>query len=109
LQIALALRQPAKVLDGSLDVLLLIQKSLAQLGGPGEIVVEPLENGGIMGQGLDAGIPGLLGDLAQIAAVVDITVRQDNLRGHGGGGEYLGQQGVRIERNGLEQLIERVG
>lgn len=109
MQIALALRQPAEVLDGSLDVLLLIQKSLAQLGGPGEIIVEPFENGGIMGQRLDAGIPRLLGDLGQIAAVVDVAVRQDDLRRHGGRGEYLGQQGVWIERNGPEQLIEGVG
>ena len=108
-QIVPGLRQETEALDGSHDVLLLIEKRLAELGGPGEIVIEPLQHGGIMGQCLDTGVPRLRGDLARVPAAVDIAVRHDNLRGHRRGGEYFGEQRVGIERDGLEQLVQRVG
>jgi hypothetical protein len=68
-KIPLSLGLGAEALDGSYDVLLLVEKCLADIRGPSQIVVEPLENGGIMDQRLDAGIPWLLGGRVHIPAL----------------------------------------
>ena len=62
-----------------------------------------------MSQRLDARVPRLLLDLAQVAAAVDVAVRQHNLRRHARRREHLRQQRVRVQRNGPQQLIQRVG
>jgi hypothetical protein len=93
-------------LDGIHDILLLVEKSLTHIGSPRQIFVQPGENGGIMNQRLDAGIPRLRGGGIHIPALGDVTIGQDDLRGQGGGSENLRQQRIRIEGDGLENLVQ---
>ena len=108
-QIPLGLGLGAEALDGIHDILLLVKKSHADLGGPSQVVIQPFEDGGVMRQALDAGVPRLLVGGVDVAALADVTVGQDDLRGQGGGGENLSQQRIGIKGDGLEQLVQRLG
>jgi hypothetical protein len=68
----------AKPLDGVHHVLLLIKKGFAHGGGPGQVVVHPLENGWVPRHRFDTGAPGLLVNEVWVATSAEIAVGQDN-------------------------------
>jgi hypothetical protein len=81
----------AKALNRVHDALLRGKKLLSDGGGPWSVVVQPLENGGIMGQGFNAVIPRLLRNLGRVLVDLEKQFGGMDLRGLGRGGENLGE------------------
>jgi hypothetical protein len=88
------------------DVSRLIQKDLSKLSRPFQILVHPLDDVGIAGQGPDALIPWLVINLSQIAVCGKKACRQDNIGRNCRCRQNYGNQSVRIKRNWSKQLVE---
>jgi hypothetical protein len=81
----------AQALDRVHDFCRLVEKSLSQVGRPGEVIIEHPERGGIPGQGLKAIVPGLGIYLVHISALAQVAVGQNDLRGQRGCRQELRQ------------------
>ena len=115
LEVAGGLGALAEDLHGLEDVLRLVVVGGAEGGGPGEVLVHEGEDLGEGGEALDAGIPGLgVGADGEVEGVggelgAAPAVGVGDLRGVGGGGEDLGDEGVGIEGDGSDELLELLG
>lgn len=108
-EVAQVISLQAQALDGIHDVLLLAGKGLAELGRPIQVIIHPSQNIGIVRERLDVGVPWLLVNGIRIAAILDITIRQDNLRGLRGSGQQDGNQRIGIQGDRAGQLVELRG
>jgi hypothetical protein len=104
-KVAEALGLGAEALNGVHDIGLLRGKGLPQLRRPRKVIVQPFEDSGVMGQGLDARVPRLLIGLIGIAAFGDITVRHDDLAWERGGGKDFGNQRIGIKCDWAGHLV----
>ncbi len=95
-------------------VLLLRQKSVAQVGGPIHVGVELLQHVGKHDQRLYAGVPVLLLDRGSEHGTGETWVLLQPLPGFdhferiGGGGHYLAEQRIRVQRNGRHQILQLI-
>ncbi len=115
LEVSRLLRSVAHRLDRVEHGLLLVHVCVAQRGRPGEVLVHVCKDRGKLRERLHAGIPGLLIDRLgqllsfQIGVLLHPAVRFHDLGRIGGGGEDLRNQGVRIQGDGRDQLLQLVG
>src|SRR6266849_3080169 len=99
-------------LDGVRHCLLLIGVCVAKRGSPREVLVHVFKNRGKLGDGLHTRVPGLFVDFLcqfftlEIGMTLNPTVRLDNLRGIGGGGENLRNEGVRVQGDRRDELLQ---
>ena len=114
-QIAGGLRFLAHDLNGVHYVLLLVVIRITQRRGPGKVLVHISQHGRKRRQSLDAGVPILLIDgLRQRVALQARIVLQEaigfhDLRWKRRGRQNLGNQRIRVQRNGRNQLLQLVG
>jgi hypothetical protein len=80
-QVAKGLRTGAQALDRIEHILRLSEEGLSKRGGPRQVIIHPLQNGGIPNQCEHTGIPPLLGSVIGSAAVHQVAVSQDNFHG----------------------------
>src|SRR6266850_15901 len=99
-------------LHGIRHILLLIGISVAKRRRPGEVLVHVFKNRGELRKGLYAGVPGLFVDFfcqlltLEVGMALHPAVRLDNLRRIGGSGENLRNEGVRVQRDRRDQLLQ---
>jgi hypothetical protein len=73
----------SKLLDGFHHISGLGEKRVAKLGGPVEVLIQPLQEIGVARERLDAIIPGLIRDLRRIAVSAHIARRENDVGGNG--------------------------
>jgi hypothetical protein len=95
--------------------LLLRKKRIAQIGGPGDVVIQALQNVGEHHQGLYARVPILLlrglGETrsGEAGTPLEPLISLHHFQRIRAGHHDLAQQRVRVERDGRHQVIELVG
>jgi hypothetical protein len=114
-QIALFLGLLAHALHRVHDVALLREESVAQVGGPLNIIGEPLHNIGKRRHGLNTGIPGLFrhrvhqGLVFQILVLSQPLLKLDEFQRVSRSRQNLGEEWIRIKRNRRHQRIKLIG
>lgn len=96
----------AERLDRIHDVGRLIQKDLSELSRPLQILIHPLDNLGVAGQGPDAFVPWLVVDLSWVAACGKKACRQDDIGRDCGCRQNHCDESVRIQSDWTKQLVE---
>lgn len=101
----------AEALDGFFEVGGLVGVGEAELAGPGEVVGEEVEDGRVVGEGLDRGVPELGGDLVVGGGGVGVEPLggDSEVEGEGGSGQDDGEEGVGVESDGGGELVELGG
>jgi hypothetical protein len=99
-------RPSAQRLNRVHNVRRLIQKDLSDLGRPLQVLVHPLDDVGIAGQGPNTLVPWLIIDLSWVAICGKKACRQDNIGRNRRCRQNYCDERVRIERNRTKQLIE---
>ena len=115
LEIAGAAGLLAHYLYGIRHILFLVVIGVTERGGPRDVFVHIAEDRGKCSEGLDAGIPVLL--IHGLAESVALQIRMSlhpavgfhDLFGEGGSGQDLGDQGVRVEGDRCDQLLQLLG
>ena len=114
LKIARGLGALAEHLNDVHHVLRLVEPGVAELGGPGEVLIHLAEDIGKGGEGFNAGIPGLHVGLGgdgvgrSVAHGLAPAISLGDLRGVCRGGENLSEQRVRIECDGGNELLDLI-
>jgi hypothetical protein len=106
LQSSVFLGFAAQSMDGRHQFLRLINKSLAKINGPGEIVVHHLDHGGEFRHLFDIIVPGLRIQFRQVVGVADKASGLDNFQWIGGCGQHHRQNWIRMERNPLNHFLQ---
>src|SRR5467141_2982919 len=102
-------------LDGIRHILLLVGIRVAKGGTPREVLVHVFKNRGKLCKGLHAWVPGLVVDFfgqlftLEVGMTLHPAVRLDNLCWIRGSSENLRNQGVRVQRDGRDQLLQLLG
>ena len=99
-------RLNAQPLNRVHNVSRMIQENLSNLGRPLQVLVHPLDDLGIAGQGPNTLVPWLIIDLSWVAACGQKACRQDNIRRNRCCRQNYCDESVRIERNWTKELIE---
>ena len=100
----------AETLDRLHDVGGLLRERLAHLARPLEIIVQPLQDLEIVGEGLHALVPGAVLDLRTVAGCFpQLAGREHDVRRRGCRGQDQRDQRIRIQRNRSEQLFQVLG
>ena len=96
-------------------VLLLRKERVAQIGGPGDVIIQPLQDVGEYHEGLNAGIPVLLlrglraSGSVEAGVSLQPLISLDQFQRISAGHQDLAEQRVRVERDGRHQVIQLVG
>lgn len=106
LQVTEIIGRRPQALDGIHHVLLLIEKSLSHFRRPTEVIVQPLQNIGVVRQRLDARIPRLLVGEVRIPAAREVTIGHDNLGRQRGCRQNLRHQWIGIKRDWPQHLVQ---
>jgi hypothetical protein len=105
-EVAGRLRLRAEPLDGGHHLDRLVDIRLAKRCRPVQVVRHHLENGRVMGDGLDADVPGLPVDVGGVGVGADETGRVVNLVGERRGNQDLRQQRIRVQGNRGQQVVQ---
>ena len=105
-EVAKGFRLSAQCLNRVHDILRLIGESIADLGGPAQVVVQPFQGVRIAGERLDTGVPGIVVHRVGIASGDDKAISKHNVRRNGGCGQNQRDERVRVKGNGPKQLTE---
>lgn len=105
-QIAHGARLGTQPLHGLHDIFRLRHKRLAELLRPLEICIHVFENAWVVGDRRHAGIPGLCVDLLFGWRATNELGCADDIKWIGRRGQELGEQGIGVERDGTNELIE---
>lgn len=105
-EVAGRFRLRAEALHGGHHVVLLIEKSDAELLRPREVFVHPAQHVGITREGAHAFVPRLLVDLRRVASVLEETRREHDVRRIRGCGKNNAEERVGIERDRGDEFFD---